>query len=80
MDSVAALTGVPNTEINNKLNSLEKENFELKKIVDDLRNLVISLQARVEAIESSKSESKTEAPKPHVSPHIIININDIIMY
>lgn len=63
MDSVAALAGVPNTEINNKLNSLEKENSELKKAIDDLRKLVISLQARVESIESSTSGNKAVAPK-----------------
>ncbi|CAH0724855.1 unnamed protein product, partial [Brenthis ino] len=63
MDSVAALAGVPNTEINNKLNSLEKENSELKKAIDDLRKLVISLQARVESIESSSSGNKAVAPK-----------------
>ncbi|KAI8438499.1 hypothetical protein MSG28_010983 [Choristoneura fumiferana] len=48
MDSVATLAAVPNTELSNKVNSLEKENSELKKTMDDLRKLVISLQARVE--------------------------------
>lgn len=70
MDSVAALAGVPNTEINNKLNSLEKENFELKKVVDDLRKIVISLQARVESIESANSGNKAEAPKV-ISPFLL---------
>ncbi|KAI5640557.1 EF-1 guanine nucleotide exchange domain-containing protein [Phthorimaea operculella] len=63
MDSVSSLAGVPNTEINNKINSLEKENADLKKAIDDLRNLVISLQARVDSLES-KPGNKTEAPKP----------------
>lgn len=60
MDSVASLAGVPNTELNNKINSLEKENVGLKKAIDELRNLVISLQARVETLESSNS--KTSVP------------------
>lgn len=74
MDSVAALAGVPNTEINNKLNNLEKENSELKKAVDDLRKLVISLQVRVESLESvgsvSSNTKKIEPPKAAVEAHV----------
>lgn len=62
MDSVAVLAGVPNTELNNKINTLEKENSGLKKAIDDLRNLVISLQARVDLLESN-SGSKVESSK-----------------
>ncbi|XP_052739108.1 probable elongation factor 1-delta isoform X2 [Bicyclus anynana] len=57
MDSVAALAGVPNTEISNKVNQLENENSELKKAIDDLRKLVISLQVRVESLETAGSSS-----------------------
>lgn len=63
MDSVASLAGVPNTEFFNKINGLEKENSILKKSIDDLRNLVISLQARIESLE--KGGIKIGAPKPH---------------
>lgn len=64
MESVASLTGVPNTELNSKISSLEKENVDLKKAIDDLRNLVISLQARVETLETtSGGGAKAEAPK-----------------
>ncbi|KPI94852.1 PREDICTED: probable elongation factor 1-delta isoform X1 [Papilio xuthus] len=56
MDSVATLAGVPNTELFNKLNNLEKENVDLKKAIDDLRKLVLGLQARVDSLE-------TKAPK-----------------
>ncbi|CAB3239972.1 unnamed protein product [Arctia plantaginis] len=59
MDSVATLAGVPNTELTTKVNGLEKENSDLKKAIDDLRNLVISLQARVETLESTGSGGKT---------------------
>lgn len=62
MDSVSSLTGVPNTELNNKISSLEKENGDLKKAINDLRNLVISLQARVETLETTGG-AKTEPPK-----------------
>lgn len=65
MDSVATLAGVPNTELNNKINSLEKENITLKKSIDDLRNLVISLQARVDKLEfgGGSSSNKIEPAK-----------------
>lgn len=62
MDSVASLAGVPNTELTSKVNNLEKENADLKKVVNDLRNLVLSLQARVDSLESG-SGSKSVAPK-----------------
>lgn len=63
MDSVATLAGVPNTELTNKVNTLEKENGDLKKALNDLRNLVISLQARVETLESTGVTAKTEPSK-----------------
>lgn len=62
MESVASLAGVPNTEINLKISSLEKENGDMKKAIDDLRNLVISLQARVATLESTGG-AKVEVPK-----------------
>lgn len=62
MESVASLAGVPNTELNIKISSLQKENGDLKKAIDDLRNLVISLQARVETLEST-GVPKMEVPK-----------------
>lgn len=57
MDSVAVLAGVPNTELNNKVINLEKENSELKKAIDGLRNLVISLQARVDLLEKKSASN-----------------------
>ncbi|XP_045491286.1 probable elongation factor 1-delta isoform X2 [Colias croceus] len=64
MDNVASLAGVPNTEIQSKLNKLELENSDLKKALDDLRKLVISLQARVDSIESTGgAKSQAAAPK-----------------
>ncbi|CAH2102554.1 unnamed protein product [Euphydryas editha] len=80
MDSVAALAGVPNTEISNKLNNLEKENSELKQAVDDLRKLVISLQVRVESLESVDSSShsinKNEPPKAAAAAEAHVESDD----
>ncbi|CAK1602014.1 unnamed protein product [Parnassius mnemosyne] len=65
MDSVATLAGVPNTELFNKLNNLEKENSNLKKAIDDLRKLVLGLQARVESLESGTGKNtKADTSKP----------------
>ncbi|KAG7310694.1 hypothetical protein JYU34_003499 [Plutella xylostella] len=68
MESVATLAGVPNTELNNKVNNLEKENADLKKVVNDLRNLVLSLQARVDNIESTNTGGAKVAAKPTPAP------------
>ncbi|KOB79372.1 Elongation factor 1 delta [Operophtera brumata] len=67
MEGVSSLTGVPNTELNNKISGLEKENGDLKKAINDLRNLVISLQARVETLETSGG-AKTVPPKVAKAP------------
>ena len=75
MDNVASLTGVPNTELVSKVSKLENENATLKKAMDDLRNLVISLQARVDSLESKDNGSiaaKSEAPK--------VKLNIVIVY
>ncbi|XP_068626229.1 probable elongation factor 1-delta [Battus philenor] len=64
MDSVATLAGVPNTEILNKLNNLEKENINLKKITADLQKLILGLQVRVESLEKGDTKNlKAESSK-----------------
>ncbi|XP_059050427.1 probable elongation factor 1-delta isoform X2 [Achroia grisella] len=68
MDSVATLAGVPNTELTNKVKSLERDNSDLKKAIDDLRNLVISLQARVETLEDSKNSKSSFLPASKPPP------------
>merc|ERR1712029_317442 len=40
-----------------KLGALEVENKQLKKVTDDLKALVLSLQARVETLEGGKPSS-----------------------
>ncbi|XP_050666358.1 probable elongation factor 1-delta [Leptidea sinapis] len=65
MDSIVTLAGVPNTEVNNKLKQIEQENGDLKKALDDLRKLVISLQTRVETLEAAGT-SKSSTSKPAV--------------
>merc|ERR1712219_110446 len=49
-----------------KLGALEVENKQLKKVTDDLKALVLSLQARVETLEGGKSSSgpAKSAPAP----------------
>jgi len=46
-----------------KLNSLETENKQLKKVTDDLKALVLSLEARVGSLEGGKPAAKA-APAP----------------
>merc|ERR1712235_62589 len=49
-----------------KLGALEVENKQLKKVTDDLKALVLSLQARVESLEGGKPSSgpAKSAPAP----------------
>merc|ERR1719444_599842 len=45
-----------------KLGALEIENKELKKVTDDLKSLVLSLQARVDSLDGGKSAKAAPAP------------------
>merc|ERR1712096_71747 len=45
-----------------KLNALETENKQLKKVTDDLKALVLSLEARVGQLEGGKPAAAKAAP------------------
>merc|ERR1712179_659634 len=45
-----------------KLNALEVENKQLKKVTDDLKALVLSLEARVGQLEGGKPAQAKAAP------------------
>merc|ERR1712083_672955 len=47
-----------------KLNALEVENKQLKKVTDDLKALVLSLEARVGQLEGGKPAAKPTAKAP----------------
>jgi len=47
-----------------KLGALEIENKELKKVTDDLKSLVLSLQARVDSLDGGKSAKAAPTPAP----------------
>merc|ERR1712045_988418 len=47
-----------------KLGALEVENKELKKVTDDLKSLVLSLQARVDKLDGGKAEAPAAKPAP----------------
>ena len=50
----------------NRIQALEKENAQLKKITDELRSLVLSLDSRVKSLEGSTGT--TAASKPAAAP------------
>ena len=56
-------------EFNNRLHQLEKENMVLKKVTDDLRSLVLSLETRVKALEAAPAApaAAPAAPAPATS-------------
>merc|ERR1712244_25149 len=47
-----------------KLGALEVENKELKKVTDDLKSLVLSLQARVDKLDGGKADAPAAKPAP----------------
>merc|ERR1712183_1199229 len=62
VDNLGAMAG--NEDLLKKLSSLEIENKTLKKVTDDLKNLVIKLETRVSQLEKGGSGSAAPAAKP----------------
>jgi len=62
VDNLGALAG--NEELLKKVTSLEIENKGLKKVTDDLKNLVIKLETRVSQLEKGTPGSAPTAAKP----------------
>jgi elongation factor 1-delta len=70
-NSIAAVDTLPSLgvravspEVTNRLQQLEKENSELKKVTDELRALVLSLDSRVKSLEGSKPTATATIPAP----------------
>ncbi|XP_058060916.1 probable elongation factor 1-delta isoform X1 [Anopheles bellator] len=62
MDGIAALAASPGAELLDRLSSVEKENEQLRSIIDGLNNLVLDLHERVKSLESGKTSSSTAKP------------------
>lgn len=66
-DLPASGSVIASPEVTSRLQHLEQENKELKKVTDDLRALVLSLESRVKSLESPKvavEAAKPSAPQP----------------
>jgi len=73
MDGIAALAGIPDSDFVIRVTSLEKENQDLRNIVQELKSLVIKLDSRVKNLEGGKKVETTQpsapaAPKPAPKP------------
>merc|ERR1711970_1583735 len=55
---VTGLSSADEMALVKKLNALETENKQLKKVTDDLKALVLSLEARVGSLEGGKPAAK----------------------
>merc|ERR1719273_478309 len=67
VDGLAKMAG--NEELLKKISGLEIENKSLKKVTDDLRNLVVKLENRVSQLEKGKGSSQSApAAKPAPAP------------
>ncbi|VDI26742.1 Hypothetical predicted protein, partial [Mytilus galloprovincialis] len=60
----SALSSGGDGQFNNRMNTLETENKELKKIVDDMKKMVSKLESRVTALEGGKSSATGSKPAP----------------
>ncbi|XP_071142701.1 elongation factor 1-delta-like isoform X2 [Mytilus edulis] len=60
----SALSSGGDGQFNNRMNTLETENKELKKIVDDMKKMVSKLESRVTALEGGKSSATVSKPAP----------------
>jgi len=72
LDSVdnlsSGLSAADEMALMKKLGALEVENKELKKVTDDLKSLVLSLQARVDKLDGGKAEAPATKPAPAPAP------------
>merc|ERR1712080_350711 len=64
---VSSATSSEDVALVKKLNALEVENKQLKKVTDDLKALVLSLEARVGQLEGSKPAGAAK-PAPAAKP------------
>lgn len=62
VDNLGAMAG--NEELLKKVSTLEIENKSLKKVTDDLKNLVLKLENRVSQLEKGSTGSTPAAAKP----------------
>merc|ERR1711874_548235 len=68
LDSVdnlsSGLSAAEEMALMKKLGALEVENKELKKVTDDLKSLVLSLQARVDKLDGGKASAPAAKAAP----------------
>jgi len=65
VDSLVTLAGGDDQNLVKKLNDLEIENKQLKKVTDDLKSLVLKLESRVATLEGKGGKP---APAPAAAP------------
>lgn len=68
MDNVTSLAGVPNAELTTKITTLQKENQDLRTVVNELQKMVISIQERVQALETKQNIVSSASTKNEVIP------------
>merc|ERR1711936_673775 len=76
-------TGITSTEemaLVKKLTALEVENKQLKKVTDDLKSLVLSLEARVQSLEGGKSAPASAAAPASAPPPAEEDDDDVDLF
>ncbi|XP_058798068.1 probable elongation factor 1-delta isoform X2 [Phymastichus coffea] len=65
MDGIAALAGISDKDVVSRLVALEKENQELRNIVQELKSTISKLDNRVKTLEGQSGQApKSSAPAP----------------
>jgi len=65
---VSSASGSEDMALVKKLNALEVENKQLKKVTDDLKALVLSLEARVGQLEGTKASTSSKPAPAKAAP------------
>ncbi|XP_008205725.1 probable elongation factor 1-delta isoform X2 [Nasonia vitripennis] len=68
MDGIAALAGISDKDVASRLVSLEKENQDLRNIVQELKNVVTKLDSRVKDLEIKAAPYLGQVPNLQICP------------
>lgn len=62
MDGIAALASTPGTDVLDRITILERENAALRSLVDELKNISLRSEVRIQSLESRLGGSSASAP------------------
>ncbi|KAJ9590742.1 hypothetical protein L9F63_016258 [Diploptera punctata] len=76
MDGIAALATTANVEVVSSINNLEKENAEVKRVLERLTGVLKKMESRIEALELSVKAAQSKPSEPAAKPQPVQNSKD----